>query len=307
MAMNEKQMLTEDYRKQIKINKRKAKLDGIKRSWYKFSRNKLSVVGLALVILIVIVAVFEEQIAPYPEHAGSGVYFEQASRPPCAEFLLGTDTMGRDVLSRIIFSFRNALIMGITVVVLGAAIGTVMGLLAGYFHGKLFSTILLRITDVFLSLPSLVLALVIAAMFEPSLFNCVVALTIGWWTWYVRLIYGQVISIRSEYYVQSAELIGASRFHILIKEILPNCLNTALTKMTLDLGLVILMGATLSFVGLGEQAPAPDLGTMINDGYTLLPGHWWLTVFPACAIMIIVLAFNLVGDGISDMLGSGEG
>lgn len=293
--------------KEIRKNKRRAKIDGIKRAWYKYSRNKLSVVGLILVLLIILVAVFEKQIAPYPDHAGAGVYFEQASRPPCAEFLLGTDTMGRDVLSRIIFSFRNALIMGVTVVILGASIGTLMGLMAGYFHGKLFSTILLRFTDVFLALPSLVLALVIAAMFKPSLFNCIVALTIGWWTWYVRLIYGQVISIRSEYYVQSAELIGASRLHIILKEILPNCLNTALTKMTLDLGLVILMGATLSFVGLGEQAPAPDLGTMINDGYTLLPGHWWLTVFPACAIMIIVLAFNLVGDGISDMLGSGEG
>ena len=293
--------------KEIRKNKRRAKIDGIKRAWYKYSRNKLSVVGLILVLLIILVAVFEKQIAPYPDHACAGVYFEQASRPPCAEFLLGTDTMGRDVLSRIIFSFRNALIMGVTVVILGASIGTLMGLMAGYFHGKLFSTILLRFTDVFLALPSLVLALVIAAMFKPSLFNCIVALTIGWWTWYVRLIYGQVISIRSEYYVQSAELIGASRLHIILKEILPNCLNTALTKMTLDLGLVILMGATLSFVGLGEQAPAPDLGTMINDGYTLLPGHWWLTVFPACAIMIIVLAFNLVGDGISDMLGSGEG
>lgn len=283
-----------------------AKKDSLRRSWYRFSRNKMSVVGLILVALIVLIAIFRRVIAPYPQHAATYVDFANASRPPCSQFLLGTDQYGRDVLSRIIFSFRNALTIGIGVICVAPPVGVIVGLIAGYYNGRVISSVLMRITDVFLSLPSLVLALVISAVLSPSLFNSVMALTISWWAWYARLIYSTASSIRNEFYIQSAELIGASRFHILFREVLPNCLSTVLTKMTLDMGIVILMGATLSFVGLGEQPPNPDLGTMISEAYVFLPDMWWLTVFPAVAIMVIVMAFNLVGDGISDMLSSEE-
>jgi len=164
----------------------------------------------------------------------------------------------------------------------------------------------MRVVDIFLSLPSLVLAMAISAMLEPTLMHSMMAITFSWWAWYARLVYGSASSVRNEYYIQSAELIGASRLHILFKEVLPNCSTTILTKMTLDMGIVILMGAALSFVGLGEQPPNPALGTMIADGYKFLPNMWWLTVFPAMAIMLVVLAFNLLGDGIGDMLSAGE-
>lgn len=295
-----------DREREIRRHNRLARLDGARRSWYKFSRNRMSVVGLCLVLLVVLVAIFEKQLAPYPHHAGPYVDFAKAGLPPCREFLLGSDQCGRDVLSRIIFSFRNALVMGVGCISVAAPVGVFLGLLAGYYKGRLVSTIIMRVTDIFLSLPSLVLALVISAVLTPSLFNSLMALTISWWAWYARLVYGVSSTVSSEYYVQSAELIGAGRAHILFREVLPNCASTALTKMTLDMGLVILLGATLSFVGMGEQPPNPDLGTMISDGYKFLPDMWWLTIFPAIAIMVIVLAFNLMGDGIGDMLSSGE-
>lgn len=289
-----------------KQERRAARLEGLKRNWYKFSRNKISVVGLVVVLLIILTAIFESYIAPYPEHAGPFVDFAQANQPPGGQYLLGTDQYGRDVLSRIIFSFRSALVMGVGVLAVAAPVGVVMGLIAGYYKNHLISAVIMRVVDIFLSLPSLVLALAVSAMLEPNLFNSMMAITFSWWAWYARLVYGAASSVRNEYYIKSAELLGTSKVHILFKEILPNCLPTILTKMTLDMGMVILMGASLSFVGLGEQPPAPALGTMISDGYKLLPDMWWLTVFPAIAIMIIVLAFNLLGDGISDMLSAGE-
>jgi len=287
-------------------SKRETSRENLKRNWYKFSRNKISVVGLVVVILVILVAIFQRQLAPFPAHAGPFVDFANANRPPSSEFLLGTDQFGRDVLSRIIFSIRSALTMGLGVISVAAPIGVVLGLIAGYFKNRLISTVIMRIVDVFLALPPLVLALAVSAMLEANLFNSMMAITFSWWAWYTRLVYGTATSIRNEYYVQSAELIGCSKAHILFKEILPNCLSTTLTKITLDMGIVILMGAALSFVGMGEQPPAPALGTMIADGYQFLPNQWWLTVFPALAIMIIVLAFNLLGDGISDMMSSGD-
>jgi len=283
-----------------------ARWDSVKRNWYKFSRNKISVVGLALVVLIVLAAIFERQLAPYPQHAGAFTNFAAAKLAPCKEYWLGTDQNGRDVLSRIIFSFRGALIMGVGVISIAAPVGVIMGLVAGYLKGRLISTVIMRVVDIFLSLPSLVLALAVGAMFSPTLFHSMMAITFSWWAWYARLVYGAASSVRGEYYIQSAELIGAGRIHILFREMLPNCASTILTKMTLDMGVAILMGAALSFVGLGEQPPNPALGTMISDGYKYLPDMWWLTVFPALAIMLIVLAFNLLGDGVGDMLGSKE-
>lgn len=283
-----------------------ARWDSLKRSWYKFSRNKISVVGLVLVLLIILAAIFEKQLAPYPEHAGAFTNFAAAKQAPNAEYWLGTDQNGRDVLSRIIFSFRGALIMGVGVIAISAPVGVVMGLIAGYLKGRLISTVIMRVVDIFLSLPSLVLALAVGAMFSPTLFHSMMAITFSWWAWYARLVYSAASSVRGEYYIQSAELIGAGRLHILFREMLPNCASTILTKMTLDMGVAILMGAALSFVGLGEQPPNPALGTMISDGYKYLPDMWWLTVFPALAIMLIVLAFNLLGDGVGDMLGSKE-
>jgi len=159
----------------------------------------------------------------------------------------------------------------------------------------------MRITDVFLAVPPLVLALAITAMLTPNLMNQMMAIALVWWPWYARLVFALASSLRSEYFVREAELTGASKFHIMFKEIFPNCLAPVLTKMTLDMGIVILLGATLSFIGLGVQPPKPGLGTMVAEGAKRLPGEWWGTIFPALAIVVVILAFNLVGDGLRDV------
>ncbi len=273
----------------------------IGRWWYKFSRNPLSVVGLVIVIMVVFCAVFAPWVAPYPDHAGPYVNYGEANRPPSLSHLFGTDVFGRDVLSRVIFALRSSLLMGAVVLAIVVPVGVTLGLLAGYFKESWIDILIMRITDIFLSVPPLILALAITSVLKPNLTNAMIAVSVMWWPWYTRLVYGMATSLRNEYFVQSAELIGASKPHILFREILPNCVSTVLTKMTLDMGWVILIGAALSFVGLGEQPPKPALGTMVADGAKYLPEYWWISVFPGLAIMLIVLGFNLLGDGIGDL------
>jgi peptide/nickel transport system permease protein len=276
------------------------------RYWYKFSRKKLSVAGLAVILLVVFASIFAPLIVPYPEHAGPFVDLIRGSTTPSRAHLFGTDLYGRDILSRVVFAFRPALLIGIVVLSIVVPIGTVIGLIAGYHVGHLSDTVLMRITDIFLGLPPLILALAVSAVLTPSLFNSMVAVSIAFWPWYARLVYSMVSSVRNEYYVRSAELIGESVPHILFSEILPNCVSPIFTKITLDFGWVIILSASLSFVGLGEQPPAPALGTMVAEGARYLPDHWWEAVFPALAIVLIVLSFNLMGDGVRDMLASEE-
>lgn len=281
-------------------------MEALKRNWYKFSESKISVVGLVLAVTFIFLAFFGKYLVPYPEHIGSYVDFTKTSLPPSSQYLCGTDVMGRDIFSRIIGSFRNTLMMGLIVLLISAPIGFIVGVIAGYHKGKAIDTILMRITDIFLSIPPLILALAIASVLEPNLTNSMLAVTVMWWPWYARLSYGVTSSLRTENYIIYAELAGAKLPHIIFKEILPNCLSAILTKMTLDMGYVIIMGATLSFAGMGEQAPKPALGSMISSGVKYMPAQWWFTIFPAIAIMLIVLGFNLLGDGISSMLGTEE-
>lgn len=273
----------------------------LRRGWFKFASGGVSVFGLVLLVAILLMAIFAPYIAPYPEDAGAIVKFSEAMQGPSAAHPMGTDMVGRDVLSRLLISLRSSLLMGVLVLAIAVPVGFVIGVIAGYFKDTLLDTILMRITDIFLSIPPLVLALAIAAVMEANLRNSMLAITVMWWPWYARLSYGVVTSLRSENYIIYAELTGAKIGHIIVHEFLPNVFDQILTKMTLDMGLVISMGATLSFVSLGEQPPAPALGNMINDGIKYLPDSWWLTVFPAITIILIVLAFNLVGDGISNV------
>lgn len=274
----------------------------VRKSWYKFSKNPLSIIGLVVVLAIVFITIFANILAPYPKHAEWFTDFPNAKLPPSLGHPFGTDTMGRDVLSRVMFGFRYSLMMAMIVLVLVVPTGTFLGLVAGYYNNTWLDTIIMRLTDIFVAIPSLVLAMMISAMLEPSLFNAMLAVTLLWWPWYTRLVYGITCSMRNEYFIQSAEMIGASPFHILIKEILPNTLAPIFTKMTLDVAWVILIGASLSFIGLGAQPPTPDLGTMVSDGYRYMPELWWISIFPSLAIVFTILGFNLLGDGIRDML-----
>jgi len=282
------------------------RLENLRKAWYKFSLNKVSVLGLTIILLVLALAIFQPFVAPYPHHVGAFVDFVNANKAPCAKYLMGTDTVGRDIMSRIFYAFRGAFTIGIGVLAVAVPFGGTLGLVAGYEQGRWISTLIIRCTNIFLALQPTILALCICAILKPTLTNSMFALMIAYWPWYTRLVYSMASSLRNEMYIKSAELLGASKSHILFREILPNCLGPTFTKMTLDMGWVILNGATLSFVGLGEQPPTPALGTMVSDGAKYLPGQWWISIFPALAIMVIVLGFNLMGDGIKDMLSSEE-
>ena len=273
-----------------------------KKNWYKFSRNPLSIIGLAVVSIIIFLTLFANFIAPYPKHAGWFTDFGNAKLRPSIKHPFGTDTMGRDVLSRVMFGFRYSLMMAFTVLVMVVPTGTFLGLVAGYYNNTWLDTIIMRLTDIFVAIPSLVLAMMISSLLKPSLYNAMIAVTLLWWPWYTRLVYGIASSLRNEYFVQAAEMVGASPLHILFREILPNTLAPIFTKMTLDVAWVILIGSSLSFIGLGAQPPTPDLGTMVSDGYRYMPELWWISMFPGLAIVFTILGFNLLGDGIRDML-----
>lgn len=281
-------------------------MENLQRNWYKFSRNRMSIVGLFTVLLVTFLAVFAPLVAPHPKHASAFVDFANASRPPCLHYPFGTDVVGRDILSRIFFGFRFSLSMGVVVLSLVVPPGVILGLVAGYDQGTWLDTVIMRITDIFLAVPPLVLALAICSVLTPNLFNAMLAVSLMWWPWYCRLVYGLASTLRNEFFVASAETIGASKFHILLREILPNCISPIFTKMSLDMGWVILIGSALSFVGLGVQPPRPGLGSMVAGGSKYLPDQWWISVFPALAIVLVVLGFNLLGDGLRDMFAAEE-
>lgn len=274
--------------------------------WYKFSRNKLSIVGFIIVIASILLALFAPLIVPYPQHVKEFADYNNASIAPNASYIFGTDIFGRDIFTRVIFSFRGALLMGTIVLIISVPVGVFLGLIAGYYSGSLLEITIMRITDIFLALPPLILALSIAAVLKPNLTSSMIAVTVMWWPWYTRLVYGMATALRKEYFVKNAELIGASTGYILFREILPNCLSPIFTKMALDVGWVILIGASLSFVGLGEQPPTPAFGQMISDGAKYMPDLWWMTIFPALGIAFIILGFNFFGDGIRDMFDRGR-
>jgi len=278
--------------------------ENIRRNWYKFSRNSLSIIGLVVICIIVFVAIFAPYISPHPESAGKFINFYEASQSPSLVHLCGTDVFGRDVLTRIFFGYRFSLMMGIVVLSLVVPVGVILGLIAGYYRDSWLDTVIMRITDIFVAVPPLILALAVCSVLTPGIFHAMMAVSLMWWPWYTRMVYGVASSLKGEFFVQAAEVTGASRTHILFREILPNCIAPIFTKMSLDMGWVILIGASLSFVGLGAQPPTADLGSMVADGSKYLPDQWWIAVFPAFAIMLVVLAFNLLGDGIRDMLGA---
>jgi peptide/nickel transport system permease protein len=271
-----------------------------KRSWRRFTSRPMSVAGLAIIVLVILVAVFAPLVAPYPAHAGKFTDFGNALQPPSLDHPLGTDQVGRDVLSRILFGYRLSLLLVTVVLGFGVPVGVVLGLVAGYYGG-LVETVIMRATDTALALPPLVMALAITSALQPTLENAMIAIAALWWTWHARLVQSVVASERNEEYVQAAELAGASTPHVLFREILPNTLSPILVKVTLDAGFVILIGAGLSFIGVGVQPPQPGLGTMVSQGTTYLPDSWWVAVFPGIAIFVLVMGFNMLGDGLRDM------
>ena len=253
----------------------------------------------AILALIAFAAIFAEVIAPHnPEVGTLGDRF----RPPFWQaggsdtYLLGTDHLGRDVLSRLIFGARVSMVVGFTAVIFAGVVGTALGILSGYLGGWVDQAIM-RVTDAWLALPGLTYAIFLAAIVGPSMWNVVIILGLVYWTRYARVIRGEVLSIKERDFVRLAIVAGCSKRTIMRKHILPNVLNSAIVLGTLMLGVVIVTEAALSFLGVGVPPPKPAWGLMLADGKKgLMAGYWWLTVLPGCCIMLMVLAANLLGD-----------
>ena len=220
---------------------------------------------------------------------------------PSLQHLMGTDSFGRDIFSRVVYGARVSLSAALSAVGLALLIGIPLGAIAGSFGGWV-DNLIMRITDVFLSFPPLLLAIAMVAVMGSSLNNAILAISLSWWPWYTRLIRGQAISVKERKFVQAAETIGTSRVKIIFKHIIPNCISPVIVQASMDIGGVILTVASLSFLGLGAQLPTPEWGLMISMGRRFFPDSWWYCIFPGIAIFITVLCFNLLGDAIREIL-----
>lgn len=263
-----------------------------------FFARKVVIVGAVIVIIMLFVAAFAGVIAPHGYNDMNWFYVLQ---PPSREFLLGTDSLGRCLLSRIIFGTRVALSVGVSSVLVSAVIGTILGLIAGYFEGAV-GAIIMRFTDAMMAIPTLILALMIAHVVRTGVAGVVFAVAISLFPGYIRLINGQVLSLKQNDYVVAARLMGSKKIRTIIKHVLPNCLSPLIVQMTMMMGVSILAEAALSFLGLGIRPPTPSWGTLCFEGYTQLMDLPLLSIAPGIAIMLLVFGFNMVGDGLRDAL-----
>jgi dipeptide transport system permease protein len=272
--------------------------------WRYFRGNKGALAGLAIVVMVLLMALFAPWIAPYPPDLTNNAAF---LKPPAWQeggsraYLLGTDAIGRDILSRLMHGARLSLVIGIAVVTLSVVVGTVLGLVAGYFKGILEIAIM-RMMDIILTLPSLLLAIVIVAILGPGLVNAMLAVAIVVLPHYVRITRAAVIAETSRDYVTAARMTGAGHIRLMFSEVLPNCTAPLIVQASLGISTAILDAAALGFLGLGAQPPSPEWGTMLADAREFVLRAWWVVTFPGLAILITVLAFNLLGDGLRDAL-----
>ena len=282
------------------IENMKPKWRSFKESMYLLARNKLSLVAFIIIIIFVLGAIFAPVLAPNPEDVYS-THIEQKLLAPGGEHLMGTDELGRDVLSRVIYGTRVSISAALIAVAIALIIGVPLGAIAGCYGGWV-DNVLMRITDIFLSFPPLLLAIALVALLGSGLRNAIIAIVVSWWPWYTRLVRGQAISIRERKFVQAAETIGTPKSKIIFKHIIPNCISPVIVQASMDIGGVIMTLASLSFLGLGAQAPTPEWGLMISAGRSFFPDKWWCCIFPGIAIFLTVLSFNLLGDAIREIL-----
>jgi len=261
----------------------------------------LTMAGVAIILIFVFVAIFAPYLAPYPDEGAGVPNPPNKFLPPSVAHLFGTDYLGRDVLSRVILGSQVSLSVAVAVIVLAVIIGTPLGAIAGYLGGKV-DEVIMRITDVFLSFPSLLLAIILLATLGPGLTNAMISLSLTWWPWYTRIMRAQAVSLRERTYVEAAKIVGVSNLWILLRHILPNAITPILIQATMDMSSAILAEAGLSFIGLGAQAPTPEWGLMISTGRIYILNYWWFPTFPGLAIFAIATAFNLFGDGLREIL-----
>jgi len=264
----------------------------------RFKEHKIAMVGAVLILVLVLIAVFAPYIAP---HDPIEINLKERLLAPNMEYPLGTDNLGRCMLSRIIYGARISLQIGIIVVGITSVIGITLGMIAGYYGGVV-DELIMRGVDILLVFPGIILALVIAGILGPGLFNVMLALAIVGWTGYARVVRGVVLSVKEKEYVESARALGVGDWYIITRHILPSCVAPIIVIATLGMAYVILAAAALSFLGLGAQPPTPEWGSMLNNGKNFMRTAPHLTIFPGLAIMITILAFNFIGDGLRDVL-----
>jgi len=261
-------------------------------------RNRLMVVGTGIIIGLMLVAAFPPLLAthdPYEQILGNRLL------RPSAQYLFGTDSLGRDIYSRVVYGARITLAIALLVAAISTPLGMVIGILAGYLGG-LVDEVLMRLADVFLAFPRLILAIAFAAALGPGVENAIIAIAVAHWPSYARLARAETLNVRNNDYIQAMQVLGAGKLRIMAGHVAPMCLSSIIVRMSLDMGTIILTAAGLGFLGLGAQPPLPEWGLMVSDGRQFLVDQWWVSTLPGLAILIVVMGFNLLGDGIRDVL-----
>jgi len=266
-----------------------------------FAKNTSAMLGLVIVLCFLMIAAIGPWIVPFPEDAAGSINLDIKLQPPNSIHWFGTDEVGNDIFTRVILGTRVTLQIALIVTGVAMLIGVPLGMIAG-LAGGVTQEVIMRITDIFLSIPGLVLAIAIVGALGPGIVNAMLALSLVWWPGYVRLIQAKTLSLKNESYVEAARALGASQLRIVFIHILPNCTSPIVVKASMDMGMAILGAASLGFLGLGAQPPYPEWGAMISIARTYLPDWWWYSVFPGMAISLTVLGFNLLGDGLRDIL-----
>ena len=281
-------------------SRRQARLGQMYRTWLAFRQNKLAMIGLGIVLLLVLVAIFADVIAPYDPIKGGDLRTVRLL-PPSWDHLMGTDDQARDIFSRVVYGSRLTLMVVALVAIIATPIGLLVGTTAGYFGGWV-DTVLMRITDIFLAFPRLILALAFVAALGPGIENAIIAIAITSWPPYARLARAETLTIRDTDYIAAIRLQGASSVRIISGHVVPLCLSSVIIRVTLDMAGIILTAAGLGFLGLGAQPPQPEWGAMIAAGRRFLIDFWWVATMPGIAIFTVSLGFNLLGDGLRDVL-----
>ena len=266
----------------------------------RFLRDRASFLGGSLILLLILAALLAPLLSPFPQDVWQ-FHTERRLLPPGGENLFGTDRMGSDIFSRILFGARITLSLAIIAVGSAVLIGVPIGLVAGYYRNG-FSELLMRVAEIFLAVPQIVLAIAIAQTLGPSIENVILALSLTYWPFWARLVYAETRSMRNEVFVESAIALGASPFRVMVLHILPNIASPIIVRTSIGMGATILTAATLGFLGLGAPPPTPEWGRMIAESREYLPEAWWYALAPGIAIFLTVLGFNLLGDGLRDIL-----
>ena len=264
-------------------------------------RNKLTGFAVIFIFMLVLVAIFAPRLAPYPEEGEGWINLSNVLQAPSWEHPFGTDDMGRDILSRMIYGARISLAVSTVTILVAMIVALPIGLISGYYGGVI-DEIMMRVTDIFLSFPTLLIAILIASFLGQGIDKACIAIAIAWWTWYARVVRAQTIAIKERPYIKASQCIGTSKWYIMFRHILPNTRAPVIIQASMDMGSVVITCASLSFIGLGAQIPTPEWGLIISSSRKFILDAWWFSTIPGLVILFTVLSFNLLGDGLREVL-----